>query len=139
MRARGWEAGENCGEDLGSAAGKKGGWRVGPRRQRQRALAGVAELGADRWARGRGEGEGDALGRAERRGLRALARGRPGSGLGRWRARGLRQRGEWGCGPSVLAGPRARKGWADHGAGRDGAGPSAGRDWAGGFGLEKGK
>ena len=64
MRARGWETGENCGEDLGSAAGKKGGWRVGPRRQRQRALAGVAELGADRWARGRGEGEGDARGRA---------------------------------------------------------------------------
>ena len=39
----------------------------------------------------------------------------------------------------MLAGPRARKGWADRGAGRDGAGPSAGRDWAGGFGLEKGK
>ena len=39
-------------------------WQLGPRRQRQRALAGVAELGADRWARGRGEGEGDARGRA---------------------------------------------------------------------------
>ena len=35
----------------------------------------------------------------------------------------------------LRCGPRGRKGWADRGAGRDGAGPSAGRDWADGFGL----
>jgi hypothetical protein len=93
---------------------------VGPRRQRQRALAGVAELGADRWARGRGEGEGDALGRAGRRGLRGLARGRPGSGLngGRGAASGPRKGGcagvwarDWAAGKKGGVAKRAGRKW----------------------------
>ena len=104
---------------------------MGPRRQRQRALAGVAESGTDRWARGRGEGEGDALGRAGRRGLRALARGRPGSGLnggGRVRA--------WAALAAELArsGTRARLRWSSgRGASWAEVGPRGGGE--GGVGL----
>jgi len=52
-------------ERLASGPGKVGrtGLTSGPGGARS-WLAGVAESGADRWARGRGEGEGDALGRA---------------------------------------------------------------------------
>ena len=85
----------------GAILGEKGGVRCaagemdmagGATASAAAGFAGVAESGADRWARGRGEGEGDALGRAGRRGLRALARGRPGSGLngGRGAASGPR-------------------------------------------------
>ena len=38
-------------------------------------------------------------------------------------------------GPKRDWGKGEGEGWADRGAGREGAGPSAGRDWADGFGL----
>ena len=43
------------------------------------------------------------------------------------RARVIGPSGRGGAGPCVLAGPRARNGWADRGAGRDGE-RAAGRE-----------
>jgi hypothetical protein len=99
VRARGWEAGENCGEDLGSAAGKKGagvwarfareregGWRAGPHCQRDEARARLTGKRAGPVARARGRsrplrgsaGPGGELGRARV----GEALGRPGGSVG---------------------------------------------------------